>query len=544
MDNNLYVIGHKNPDTDSICSALAYAEMKRRVGENAIACRLGPLNEETKFILKKFGFENPLLMKDARSQLRDIEMDTPNFINENASVNEAWKTIAKSNNRSLFVMNDDNKIVGILSTSNLSMVRMNEKKEMHRLMATASLQAISKTVEGSIVVEPTTYSDNGKVYVVTLNESSDYDQDFKGSICILSDGHQKQKQLINVGAKCLIITCNEQVDAEILRLATAKNCGIITTKLDTMAVATVVQESFAIKNIMTTNIIYFKEDEFVEDVASKMMKSRVRSYPVLDLEGNVIAAVSRFHLQNYKRKRFVLVDHSAKNQAINNIMDASIEEIIDHHHIGDIQTEKPIFYRNMRCGCTATIISILYQENGLLPDEKYSGILLSAILSDTLNFKSATTTELDKVTASWLAKRAGIKDIDAYAKEMLSASVSLTDALPSELLNRDLKHYEMGKYKIAVGQTNYVNMADVQLILPEFKENMEKEQQDRKLDLLVMVFTHVLAEGSLLLFYGPLSYVMKDIVEINFDDNSGYDKDIISRKQQLIPKLSMYVKSL
>lgn len=544
MDNNLYVIGHKNPDTDSICSALAYAEMKRRVGENAIACRLGPLNEETKFILKKFGFENPLLMKDARSQLRDIEMDTPNFINENASVNEAWKTIAKSNNRSLFVMSDENKIVGILSTSNLSMVRMNDKKEMHRLMATASLQAISKTVEGSIVVEPTTYSDNGKVYVVTLNESSDYDQDFKGSICILSDGHQKQKQLINVGAKCLIITCNEQVDAEILRLATAKNCGIITTKLDTMAVATVVQESFAIKNIMTTNIIYFKEDEFVEDVASKMMKSRVRSYPVLDLEGNVIAAISRFHLQNYKRKRFVLVDHSAKNQAINNIMDASIEEIIDHHHIGDIQTEKPIFYRNMKCGCTATIISILYQENGLLPDEKYSGILLSAILSDTLNFKSATTTELDKVTASWLAKRAGIEDMDAYAKEMLSASVSLTDALPSELLNRDLKHYEMGKYKIAVGQTNYVNMADVQLILPEFKENMEKEQQDRKLDLLVMVFTHVLAEGSLLLFYGPLSYVMKDIVEINFDDNSGYDKDIISRKQQLIPKLSMYVKSL
>ena len=544
MEDNILIFGHKNPDTDSICSALAYAEMKRRVGENAIACRLGPLNEETKFILKKFGFENPLLMKDARSQLRDIEMDTPNFINENASVNEAWKTIAKSNNISLFVMSDENKIVGILSTSNLSMVRMNEKKEMHRLMATASLQAISKTVEGSIVVEPTTYSDNGRVYVVTLNESSDYDQDFKGSICILSDGHQKQKQLINVGAKCLIITCNEQVDSEILRLATAKNCGIITTKLDTMAVATVVQESFAIKNIMTTDIIYFKDDEFVEDVASKMMKSRVRSYPVLDLEGNVIAAISRFHLQNYKRKRFVLVDHSAKNQAINNIMDASIEEIIDHHHIGDIQTEKPIFYRNMKCGCTATIISILYQENGLLPDEKYSGILLSAILSDTLNFKSATTTELDKVTASWLAKRAGIEDMDAYAKEMLSASVSLTDALPSELLNRDLKHYEMGKYKIAVGQTNYVNMADVQLILPEFKENMEKEQQDRKLDLLVMVFTHVLAEGSLLLFYGPLSYVMKDIVEINFDDNSGYDKDIISRKQQLIPKLSMYVKSL
>ncbi|NLC96268.1 MAG: putative manganese-dependent inorganic diphosphatase [Erysipelotrichaceae bacterium] len=544
MDDALYVIGHKNPDTDSICSALAYAEMKRLVGENAIACRLGPLNEETKFVLKKFGLENPLLMKDARSQLKDIEMDVPNFINENRSVKVGWEKVAKSNNRSLFVLNDSKKLAGILSTSNLSMVRLFDKAKLNKLMSTASLKAIADTIEGSIINEPTLFSNNGKVFVVTLNESRGFEADFKGSICILSDGHQKQKQLINAGVKCLIITCNEQIDYDVLQFAKAKNCGIIITKLDTMAVANVVQESFSIKNIMTTEVIYFNESEYVSDVAAKMLKSRVRSYPVLDDEGNVKAAISRFHLQNYKRKRFILVDHSAKNQAINNIMDASIEEIIDHHHIGDIQTEKPIFYRNMKCGCTATIVSLLYQENGLLPDEKISGILLSAILSDTLNFKSATTTELDKITASWLAKRANIEDIDEYAREMLSASVSLKDANPHELLNRDLKHYEMGKYKVAVGQTNYVNMSDVQLILPEFKENMEKEQKSKKLDLLIMVFTHVLAEGSLLLFYGPLAYTMKDIVEINFDDNSGYDKDIISRKQQLIPRLTMYLKSL
>jgi manganese-dependent inorganic pyrophosphatase len=311
-----------------------------------------------------------------------------------------------------------------------------------------------------------------------------------------------------------------------------------------MAVATVIQESFPIKNVMTKDVIYFREDEYVEDVLSKMMQSRVRSYPVLDAEDNIVAAVSRFHMQNYKRKRFVLVDHSSQNQAIDNIMDASIEEIIDHHHIGDIQTEKPIYYRNMICGCTATIVSIIYQENGMLPDERHSGILLSAILSDTLHFKSATTKEIDILTANWLAKIAGIEDISAYATEMLSASVSLTDASPTEILNRDLKHYEMGKYKIAVGQTNYVNMADVQLILPEFKKNMEKEQEDMKLDLLVMAFTHVLAEGSMLLFYGPLSYVIRDLVEVKFDDNSGYDKDIISRKQQLIPKLSNAIKNL
>ncbi len=544
MKDNLYVIGHKNPDTDSICSALAYAEMKRRIGENAIACRLGPLNEETKFILKKFDVENPLLLKDARSQLKDIVMDTPNFINENASLNKAWELMTGSNNRSLFVLNDLKKIVGIVSTSNLSMVRLMSKQSLDKLMSTTTLENIAETIDGNIVTTPSTFHSNGKVFVVTLNETSSYSDEFKGSICIMSDGHAKQKELINAGAKCIIITCNQKIHSDNLQLATAKKCALISTELDTMAVATVVQESFSIKNVMTKDIIYFNEDEFVEDVANKMLKSRVRSYPVLDFEGNVVGAISRYHLQNYKRKRFILVDHSAKNQAINNIMDASIEEIIDHHHIGDIQTEKPIFYRNMKCGCTATIISLLYQENGMLPDEKMSGLLLSAILSDTLHFKSATTTDLDIQTATWLAKLAGIEDIAAYAKDMLSASVSLKDADAHEILNRDLKRYEMGKYKIAVGQTNYVNLADVQLILPEFKVNMEKEQQDKKLDLLIMVFTHVLAEGSLLLFYGPLSYVIKDIVEINFDDNSGYDKDIISRKQQLIPKLSMYLKSM
>ncbi|MCI6272180.1 MAG: putative manganese-dependent inorganic diphosphatase [Erysipelotrichaceae bacterium] len=544
MDDYLYVIGHKNPDSDSICSALAYAELKRQLGEKAIACRLGPLNDETKFILNRFNMENPLLLKDARSQIRDIDMDTPNLINENSSLHEAWDRISGTSNRSLFVLNDKEELVGIVSTSNLSLIRMLSNEELYDLMATSSLESIAKTISADIIYNPPTFSSNGKVFVVTLTETSNYHQEFKNSICILSDGFNKQKELILSGVKCLVITCDQWVDEEIIKLAKDNCCAILKTKLDTMAVATVINESFSIKQIMTKSILSFYEDEYVNDVASKMMKSRVRSYPVLDIEGKVVGAISRYHMQNYKRKKFVLVDHSVKNQAIKNIMDASIEEIIDHHHIGDIQTEKPIFYRNMKCGCTATIVALLYQENGIIPSKDISGVLLSAILSDTLNFKSATTTDLDKNIAKWLAQRAEIENIDEYATEMLSASVSLLERSPHELLNRDLKHYEMGEYSIAVAQTNYVNMADVQQILPEFKKNMEKEQADKKVDLLVMLFTHVLAEGSLVLFYGPLSHVMKDLIEQKFDENSGYDQNIISRKQQLIPKLSMAIKML
>ncbi len=540
----LYVIGHRNPDSDSICSALAYAELKRQLGEKAIACRLGPLNDETKFILNRFGLENPLLLKDARSQLRDIEMDKPNLINENCSLNEAWSKISGTNNRSLFVLNDNEDLVGIVSTSNLSSVRMLSSMELHNLMATSTIEAIAKTTSSDIIYAPKEFKSNGKVFVVTLSETKDFQEEFNNSICILSDGKEKQKELILNGVKCLVITCDQIVDDETVISAKERGCAILQTKLDTMAVAVVINESFSIKQIMTTKIVSFYEDEYVSEVASKMMNSRVRSYPVLDYDGKIVGAISRYHLQNYSRKRFILVDHSAKNQAISNIMDASIEEIIDHHHIGDIQTEKPIFYRNMKCGCTATIVSLLYQENGILPTEQMSGVLLSAILSDTLNFKSATTTDLDRRIARWLAQRAKIDDIDEYANEMLSASVSLLERSPHELLNRDLKNYEMGKYSIAVAQTNYVNMADVQQILPEFKKNMEIEQVEKKVDLLVMLFTNVLAEGSLVLFYGPLSYVMSDLIEQKFDDHSGYDPNIISRKQQLIPKLSMMIKML
>lgn len=544
MNDYLYVVGHKNPDSDSICSALAYANLKNKCGEPALACRLGPLNEESKFILKRFGLENPLLLKDARSQLRDIEMDEPNLIDAHATLNEAWNKMLTTPNRSLFVLDDQSKLVGIVSTTNLSLVRLLSNDELYNLMKTATLKDIAKTVKGVVDVEINNFKTNGKVYIVTLNQNEDFLDDFKDSICILSDGLQKQKLLIEKGAKCLIITCDRPVSQTIRHLALAEGCAIITTKLDTMNVAKVVNESFCVDKIMTKNVICFHDSEYVEDVSQKMAKSRVRSYPVLDYEGKVFGAISRYHLQNYHKKRFILVDHSAKNQAINNIDKAVIEEIIDHHHIGNIETDHPIFYRNQKCGCTATIIAILYQENGLLPDWQMSGILLSAIISDTLNFKSATTTPLDKTTAAWLAPRAGIENIEEYAKEMLGASVSLKDASAHEILNRDLKLYDIGDYRLAIGQTNYNRLEQVQALLPEFKKIIEKEQVEQKCDLMVMMFTHVLAEGTLFVFYGPLSYVMADVIETRFDDHSGYDKDIISRKQQLMPKLSRILKSI
>lgn len=543
MQQYVYIVGHKNPDTDSICSALAYAELKQRLGVHAIPCRLGPLNEETKYVLKRFGLENPLLLKDARSQLRDIDIDEPTLITTKTSLKEAWDVLFKARNKSLFVLDEQQKLTGIVSTSNLASPRMMSDELMHKLMKTASLSALAKTINGEIDYEPKNFKTNGKVFIVTLNDGTKFEENFRHSITILSDGNRKQRQLLEMGTRCMIITCDQEISPDNLELARKQDCAVIRTPWDTMKVAKVINEAFPVESLMSRNPITFQDDEYVDDVAKKMANTRYRSYPVLDIEGKAVGAVSRYHLLNYRRKKFILVDHSAKNQAINNIDDAEIEEIIDHHHIGNIETSYPIFYRNQRCGCTCTIIAQLYKENGIIPSAQMAGIMMSAIISDTLHFKSATTTQLDKDVAYGLADIAGV-DLDHYADEMLSASVALKESTPTQILNRDLKTYDMGKYKIAIGQTNYKNIEDIQAILPAFRQQLEKEQTAKQFDLMVMMFSHIMAEGTMFVYSGPLSYVMNEIIDTKFDDNSGYDHEIISRKQQLMPKLSVILKQM
>lgn len=538
MNDYIHVIGHKHPDSDSICSAITYADILNRCGQKAIPCRQGPLNEETKFILKRFNQENPLLLTDARARLKDIDLDEPATILPTETVHHAWHVMLRTQNKSLFVVDEDGYLSGICTASDLSRVRTHPDASLTKLLATASLANVAKTIGGKIVVQPEEFKSNGKVHIITLEDIDAMAKMFKDGFCIMSSGHEKQLRLIDAGIACLIITCGQPASQEVIEAAKAKGCAVIESEEDTMHAARVIVESYSIDHIMTKDVIVFDEEEFVDELPSKIINSRVRAYPVIDKFGKVTGAVTQYHLRSYKKLKFALVDHSAMNQTIDHIDKAYLTAIIDHHHIGNVTTDHPIEYRNHRCGCTCTILSMLYQENGMLPDENMSGLLLSAILSDTLNFRSATTTEEDRITASWLAKRAGIDDIDAYAREMLGASVALKDSTPHEILNRDLKSYEIGKYRFAIGQTNYSRMEEVQKILPAFKENLQKEQAAGNFDLMVMLFTDVMGEGSLFVYDGPLSRIMDDVIETKFDDHSGFDPHIISRKQQMMPKLS------
>lgn len=543
MRDIILITGHKNPDSDSICSALAYAALKQQLGVSAIACRLGPVNEETKYILKRFDVEVPFVLTDARAQLRDIQIDAPTLIPTSTSVADAWNILYTVKNKSLFVVDENEKLVGVVSTSNLSSPRLMNDEELENLMAHATIESIAKTCKGEIIYRPEECKTNGKVFIVTLINDQSFQTQFKDSIVILSDGDEKQHQIIESGAKCLVITCKQQVSEENCKLAKEKGCAIIHTHLDTMQVARFINESFPVEFIMTHNPKTCLDTEYVNDVSHKIAKTRYRSYPVVNEFGKVVGGVSRYHLNNYEPRKFILVDHSAKNQSINNIDQAHIEEIIDHHHIGNIETTYPIFYRNQKCGCTCTIVAQMYQENRIAPTRQMAGLMLGAIISDTMHFRSLTTTQLDKDTAEYLAAIAGV-DIKEFAMGLLSASIALKESTPEDILNRDLKTYEIGKYKIGIGQTNFKNMEDIQIILPTFRPYLGKVQEEKNYDLLIMMFSNINAEGSMFVFSGPLSNVLNGLIEKRIDENTGFDPLIISRKQQFVPKLSALLKNM
>ena len=293
VNTSIYVIGHKHPDSDSICAAITYSNLLNRMGQHAIACRQGPLNEETKFILKKFHQENPLLLTDARARLKDIALDSPTVIRHDETVHHAWHVMLQTQNRSLYVQDDNGKLVGICTTTDLSRVRIHKDADLVQLMSTCTASNIARTIGGKVICQPEYFHSNGNVHIISLEGREALIYKLTNGISILSSGEEKQQMLLDESVACMILTCGVHAQQDIVEQARKKNIAIIETDKDTMHTARVITESYSVEEVMTRKIITYRDDEFVEDVAAKMIKSRVRSYPVLDEKGNVVGGVSR-----------------------------------------------------------------------------------------------------------------------------------------------------------------------------------------------------------------------------------------------------------
>ncbi|MEG0176421.1 putative manganese-dependent inorganic diphosphatase [Anaerorhabdus sp.] len=541
MRDMIYVTGHRNPDTDSICSAIAYASLKEQLGFSAVACRIGEINTETSYVLKKFDVQAPLLIENAKCRLEDIDIDTASLISPDLTIKKAWEKITLGKNKSLFVVDDENNLKGVVSMSNISDVQMKDIEQVQELMKTVPLSNITETIEGVLLVTPKNYHCDGEVKIMISRNNNFLDEEFVDSIIIMSDNEELQEKAIDKKVACLIITEDKDVSDKIIQKAIESDVAIITTPYDAMKVARYVYQTPPVSMIMTKDIVTFKITDYVDDVSKRMSKTRYRSYPVIDRKGHVIGAVSRFHLFSYSHKKFILLDHNEASQSVESLEVADVLEIIDHHRIGDIETNSPINFRNQNLGSTASIIATMYKEFRVNPTKEVAGLLCCAIISDTMNFNSPTTTEVDKEIARGLAEIAEI-DLDQLAIEMFEAVATLRGLSFSEILYNDFKEYSIEGFRIAIGQINILDIKELEIIRREFVSYMDKINAINKYDLLVMTFTNVEGKGSNFIYMGKLSWVIEEIFEGQKENEVLFAKDIVSRKKQIIPRLSAVLK--
>lgn len=538
MEKAVYVIGHKNPDTDSICSAVAYAELKRKLGTQAVAGRLGEINPETAFVLDYFNQEIPELVTTVKKQVSDLDMDQVPSLSPEISLRTTWNLMKKYNRKSLPVVDDQGRLLGIVTLSDLTEKYMAAVEHNAVALNRTPLHTIAETLNATIVCgSQENFTAAGKVLVLAseANQLDEYVE--KDDIVISGNRPESIIRAMELGAKCVIVTLCHQIDPALLETAARHSCILMITPADTFSTAIAINLSIPCGSVMTSrDLVLFDPDDFVDDVRQSMMSTRFRSYPVVDDQGQVLGLISRYHVISQNRKQVILVDHNEISQTVPGIEEAEILEIIDHHRLGDIQTDKPLVIKSEPVGCTATIIANLYFDSGIRPAPKMAGLMCAAILSDTLKFQSPTSTYLDKTTAERLAEIAAL-EMETFALQMFRAGSNLKGQSPRELLRKDFKELNTSRSRIGIGQVYTVDLSGIEEIRQELMEFMETFSRDSGFDLLLLMVTDIQRQGSEMLFTGEKKDIVARAFGLETQENSVYLPGVVSRKKQVIPNI-------
>ena len=539
MSQTIHVLGHRNPDTDSICSAIAYAELKRKLGFDATAGRLGEANQETTFVLDYFQMELPELIETVKKQVSDLSMDIVPSLSPEIPIKTTWNIMKKNNQKSLPVVDEFEHLIGLVTLSDITEKYMDALDNNIIAASRTPLQNIADTIAARIVCGgPEDYQTTGRVLILAAEPSQLDAFIIKGDIVIAGNRQDSIIKAMALGANCIIMTCCNEVDPSIIAEAKKYGCILMSTNADTFTTARLINQSIPIGYVMTTGkIVKFSIDDFVDEVKETMMSTRFRSYPVVDDNNMVKGFISRYHVISQNRKKVILVDHNEMSQTVPGIEEAEILEIIDHHRLGDIQTEKPIVFKNEPVGCTSTIVANLYFDSGIRPSTKMAGLMCSAILSDTLKFHSPTCTYVDRVTAEKLAEIAGI-NIDDYAMQMFKAGSTLKGKTPREILCKDFKVLELNKGRVGIGQVYSIDIESVAGIRESILSFMTSYCQDGGYDLILLLVTDILNQGSEVFFVGDLKEIVGKAFNVPTEENSVYLPGVVSRKKQIIPNIA------
>ena len=539
--HKVVVIGHRNPDTDSICSAIAYAELKNRT--STLVCeprRAGKMNQETEFVLKKFGVTPPRMCTDVNPKIRDVDYREMPGIPGSTSLRRAWKIMRDQQIDTLSITSADNELEGIITVKDLATANMDVFDTAVLAKSRTSYKNILETLNGTMVVgNADAVCTTGHIKIGTATPEMLESSVEKGDIVILSNRYESQLCAIEKEASLLIICNGAKVGRTIQRIADETGVAIMTTPEDTYAAGKLISQCAPISYYMTRdNILKFTLVTPVADVLRVMAKVRHRYFPILDEEGKYCGMVSRRNVIALRKRRIILVDHNEATQAVEGFDQAEILEIIDHHRIGSLETSGPVYFRNQPVGCTATIITQMYDENGVDIPPQIAGLLLAAILSDTLAFRSPTCTPVDENAAKRLAKIAGV-DIEEFSTEMFEAGEKLDGKTPEEVFLQDFKVFMCGDIRFGVAQGSYMTRKNLTAAEALLKPYLEEARNKQNVEDIYMLLTDVPKEESVVICNGRYA---AEVLTDGFDTQPAADASwtlpgVVSRKKQFIPAL-------
>lgn len=536
----VFVIGHKNPDTDSICSAIAYANLKKKItGEEYIARRAGHLNEETQYILERFGVKPPEYIKDVGTQVKDIEIRETEGVSENISLKEAWTLMKENNVVTLPITTAERELIGLITIGDIATSYMDMYDSSILATANTKYQNIIETLDATLVIgDAEAYFNKGKVLVAAANPDLMENYIEPNDLVILGNRYESQLCAIEMNAACIIVCEGAPVSLTIKKLAEEEHCTVISTPHDTFTAARLINQSMPIRYFMRRDhLITFHTDDFTEKLKEVMSKKRHRDFPILDKQGLYIGMVSRRNLLNAARKKVIMVDHNEKNQAVDGIENADILEIIDHHRLGSVETISPVFFRNQPLGCTATIVYQMYQESGIPIGKVIASLLCSAIISDTLMFRSPTCTMVDRNAAQELAEIAEVK-IEELANDMFRAGSNLRSKTPEEIFYQDFKKFSMNDTTFGVGQINSMNSEELTELKGRLYPYMKDMIKHAGVQMIFFMLTDIVKESTELIFVGEdAEQLIADAFGIRAQGDSFILRDVVSRKKQLIPAI-------
>ena len=539
--HKVVVIGHRNPDTDSICSAIAYAELKNRT--STLVCeprRAGKMNQETEFVLKKFGVTPPRMCTDVNPKIRDVDYREMPGIPGSTSLRRAWKIMRDQQIDTLSITSADNELEGIITVKDLATANMDVFDTAVLAKSRTSYKNILETLNGTMVVgDADAVCTTGHIKIGTATPEMLESSVEKGDIVILSNRYESQLCAIEKEASLLIICNGAKVGRTIQRIADETGVAIMTTPVDTYAAGKLISQCAPISYYMTRdNILKFTLVTPVADVLRVMAKVRHRYFPILDEDGKYCGMVSRRNVIALRKRRIILVDHNEATQAVEGFDQAEILEIIDHHRIGSLETSGPVYFRNQPVGCTATIITQMYDENGVDIPPQIAGLLLAAILSDTLAFRSPTCTPVDENAAKRLAKIAGV-DIEEFSTEMFEAGEKLDGKTPEEVFLQDFKVFMCGDIRFGVAQGSYMTRKNLTAAEALLKPYLEEARNKQNVEDIYMLLTDVPKEESVVICNGRYA---AEVLTDGFDTQPAADASwtlpgVVSRKKQFIPAL-------